>query len=278
MKKIEAKIIADSLNEFGNRITSFIVTMPRFLLAELNTHRAFSRNSASSRAVPFNKMVEMVENDPFIPTVWQEDHSGMQGTQYLDDKPASYLNPKWTDQLKGRDILNSIWGEKQVITKEDGTKIYPIERPQGSALYHAIECAKELNANKATKQLANRLLESFMWHVCIITATDFENFFKLRCPSYELDWGRLEKTYVRSRKDYRKARLDAGSTQEYFDSVNRGLDSLTELDWLRLNKGQAEIHMMALAEAIWDEINSSTPKKLKAGEWHIPDLSKMKTD
>ena len=56
MTKIKAVIAADSINVKGKRITTFIVTMPRIVLAELNTHRVFSRNSASSRAIPFTKM------------------------------------------------------------------------------------------------------------------------------------------------------------------------------------------------------------------------------
>ena len=75
MTKISAKVIADSKNEFGNRITTMIVTFPRFILAELNTHRMMSRNSASSRAIPFEKMLEAVSNNPFIPIAWQKDHN-----------------------------------------------------------------------------------------------------------------------------------------------------------------------------------------------------------
>ena len=60
-KKISAQIIADSVNTQGDRITTYILTFPRFILAELNTHRMFSRNSASSRAIPFEKMVKMVK-------------------------------------------------------------------------------------------------------------------------------------------------------------------------------------------------------------------------
>ena len=55
MKKIEAKIVADSINPQGDRITTYLLTFPRFILAELNTHRVFSKNSASSRAIPFEK-------------------------------------------------------------------------------------------------------------------------------------------------------------------------------------------------------------------------------
>jgi thymidylate synthase ThyX len=83
---IQAKIVADSLNPQGDRLTTFIVTFPRIILAEFNTHRMFSRNSASSRAIPFDKMVKSVQENPFIPIVWQKDHKGMQGKEYLTDE------------------------------------------------------------------------------------------------------------------------------------------------------------------------------------------------
>src|SRR5574344_280154 len=85
MKKIEAKIIADSISPQGDRITTYLLTFPRFILSELNTHRMFSKNTASSRAIPFETMVKMVEEDPFIPIAWQKDHKGMQGTEYIID-------------------------------------------------------------------------------------------------------------------------------------------------------------------------------------------------
>ena len=73
MNKIQAVIVADSVDTRGNRITSFLLTYPRFIHSELMTHRMFSRNSASSRAIPFGRMVKMVEEDPFIPIAWQRE-------------------------------------------------------------------------------------------------------------------------------------------------------------------------------------------------------------
>lgn len=176
MKTIKAKIIADSVNSFGDRLTSLILTYPRIIHSELMTHRMFSRNSASSRAIPFEKMVKMVEEDPFIPIAWQKDHKGMQGTEY------------WTDD--------------DTITVDEGdayeryTKIY-------SATEHfitewleardlAIAQSYELNRLGVTKQLCNRLLEPFMWHTVLVTATEFENFFELRMPCYEISLDDLE--------------------------------------------------------------------------------------
>lgn len=147
MNKISAKIIADSKNEFGQRLTTFVLTFPRIVLAEFNTHRMFSRNSASSRAIPFHKMVKLVTTDPFIPVKWMKDHPGMQGTEYVvDEEEILLLKAKW---LAGRDM---------VVSK-------------------AIDLHE---THEVTKQLCNRLLEPFMWHTVIVTASEWENFFALR--------------------------------------------------------------------------------------------------
>jgi len=221
---ISAEILADSKNQFGDRLTTFKVTLPRIILAELNTHRMFSRNSASSRAIPFEKMVESVEKNPFIPIAWQKDHKGMQGTEYFnDDADIAMRRFEW---VSVRDF--------------------------------AIMRAKILNINNVTKQICNRLLEPFMWHTVIITssAEGLENFFKLRCP------------------DYRPASdLSYRSKKDCWDAMGPQWDLCppqNNIDWLNLNKGQSEIHMMALAEAMWDAYNESTPKELKKGAWHIP--------
>ena len=222
MNKINAKIVADSINPQGNRITSFILTYPRFIHSELMTHRMFSRNSASSRAIPFNKMIEMVETDPFIPIAWQSKHTGMQGTDYLDgDSEQKLLINKW---LESRDL--------------------------------AAQQAKLLDYNNVTKQLCNRILEPFMWHTVLVTATEFENFFNLRCPKY----GEGE---FKSKKDVIRESKLAGMPSDYYSRFE-------VVDWLKHNYSQAEIHIQALAESMWDAMNESKSKLLQPGEWHIP--------
>ena len=143
---IQAKIIADSINNKGKRITSFVVTMPRIVLAELNTHRTLSRNSASSRAIPFAKMLDMVNKTPFIPIKWMKEHTGMQGSEYFtDENEIAQLEKTY---LEGRD--------------------------------NAVKTAESLSNLGLTKQIVNRGLEAYMWHTVIITATEFENYFALR--------------------------------------------------------------------------------------------------
>ena len=142
---ISAEIIADSITEKGNRITTFVLVFPRIVLAEFNTHRAVSKNSASSRAIPFKKMLQKVMKTPFIPIKWMKDHSGMQGNEYFSGWKLFLLKQLW---LTARNL--------------------------------SVLLALILSKLGLTKQIVNRLLEPFMYHTVICTGTDFENFFALR--------------------------------------------------------------------------------------------------
>ena len=84
--QIHAEIVGHSLSPQGDELISVLCTFPRIILAEVNTHRMLSKNTSSSRAIPFNKMVEAVQENPFIPIAWQKEHKGMQGTEYLTEK------------------------------------------------------------------------------------------------------------------------------------------------------------------------------------------------
>lgn len=140
-----ARILCDSINRKVQRLTTMEVTFPRFILAEFNTHRLFSRNSASSRAIPFAKQVARVMADPFIPIYWGKNQSGMQADQEIDEELQQVGREKW---LRARD--------------------------------YAVEQATILSDIGTHKQIVNRLLEPFMWHTVIVTATEWKNFFALR--------------------------------------------------------------------------------------------------
>ncbi len=246
---ISAKVVADSKNEFGNRITTMVITMPRFILAEFNTHRMFSRNSASSRAIPFKRLIQSIEDNPFIPIAWQKDHTGMQGTDYFGEEHSKMLNQVW---LSARD---------EAVAKAEALHF-------GIGTIH--EDKTETNIS-VTKQMCNRLLEAFMYHTVIVTATEWENFFAMRCPQYQFASipGRENPPIYRSKKDLF---IENAKYHPELD-IDKALEDYSKSDslfWLRLNKGQAEIHMMALAEAMWDAYNESTPKEMKAGDWHVP--------
>lgn len=164
---IKAEIVADSINPNGERITTFLVTFPRIVLAEINTHRAFSRNSASSRAIPFKKMVLTVNETPFIPKAWMKEHSGMQGTAYFTGTANKEFNTTiFEDNLLAVDRLTDIWLE---------------------AMDYMLRAATGLNELGVSKQICNRLLEPFMYHTALITATNYENFFAQRAhPAAEI--------------------------------------------------------------------------------------------
>ena len=179
MEKIKAEIIADSINPQGDRITTYLLTFPRFILAELNTHRVFSKNSASSRAIPFEKMVKMVQEDPFIPIAWQKQHIGMQGSEYFQGSCKDEFGH-----------LDRAFAGYEIYQNKDSIKQLTEEWLE--ARDNAIQQAKALNYLGVTKQLCNRLLEPFMWHTTLCTFTESENFFNLRLPIYEIDLDNLE--------------------------------------------------------------------------------------
>lgn len=148
MTEPTARVLAHSVSaESGVEVATLEVKMHRFVLAEFNTHRVFSRNSASSRAIPFHKMLERVTDDPAVPLVWATEQKGMQGGAPLDDP---------------EDIGDA--------------RRYWLE-----AKNEAVEAAKRLSTLGVHKSICNRLLEPFMWHTVVVTSTEWDNFFKQRC-------------------------------------------------------------------------------------------------
>jgi len=141
----KARILADSISPEGVRLTTFEVTFPRIILAEVNTHRMLSRNSASSRAIPVEKMLDRVMENPYIPSDWGKNRKGMQAEEQLPEELQALARKEW---LLARD--------------------------------KAVEQAQALLDIGLHKQLTNRLLEPFMWHTAILTATEWDNFFHLR--------------------------------------------------------------------------------------------------
>ena len=238
-KKISAEIVADSINTVGDRITTYLLTYPRFIHAELMTHRVFSRNSASSRAIPFKRMLKMVEEDPFIPIAWVKDHSGMQGNEYFTNKDSiEQFTTTWLEASK-----------------------YAAEMAEELNSSHIMDYNNPEDKRGLTKQLCNRLLEPFMWHTTLVTSTEFGNWFELRCPKYKL-FG-LGCGPQKSRKDWLRH-------MQFSSTLHPSQYPKTIEDWLLLSESGAEIHIQALAESMWDAMNESKPKELKPGEWHIP--------
>lgn len=144
---IEAKVIEDSIDAVTKtRITTLELKYPRFILAEFNTHRVFSRNSSSSRAIPVWKMMKDVLLDPVYPSFWGENQKGMQAAKELS-----------------------------------GMKLFLAKFSWRMASFLAVSVAGIMNLVGLHKQIANRIIEPWMWTKTIVTATEWGNFFDLRC-------------------------------------------------------------------------------------------------
>jgi len=140
------RVEQDSISPDEVRLTTVVVTFPRCILPELLTHRAFSRNTASSRAIPVRRMIEAVERDPFIPEFWGRNQAGMQAREALPALEASEARREWE-----------------------------------YACHLAVGRSKRMAEIGVHKQIVNRLLEPFAWTTCVISATTWDNFFEQRC-------------------------------------------------------------------------------------------------
>ena len=199
----EAQVLSDSISERGDRLTTLEVTIPRIVLAEFNTHRVFSRNSASSRAIPTRKQLSMIMEHPVVPDIFGRNQPRMEPDleRPLNQAEISEASETW---LQARDDMMSralqIYLGRTAFEaaclhagglKLDGTDATPDRRDILSKVID--ELPKELDKDYADKigvkieqllgvhkQYANRLLEPFMWHKVIVTATEWQNFFALR--------------------------------------------------------------------------------------------------
>lgn len=159
----KAKVVLDSVNPCGNRITTMELTYPRFIHAEIMTHRDRARNAASSRAIPWERIIEckdhtgtqyklsskcmkgMILTEPVVPLYWGVEQKGMQSGADLVGEEAEQAKKIW---LEARD--------------------------------NAVASADKLAKLGIHKSLCNRLTEPFMWITVVMTATRWKNFFRLR--------------------------------------------------------------------------------------------------
>ena len=142
---ISAKIITDSIAN-GIRLTTMELNYHRFIHSEFMTHRMFSRNASSSRAIPVEKMIKQVNNNPAMPIHWGKNQPGMQAR----------------DEVTGSDLENAIGNWKDMA-------------------YHSARYSGVMSQDQGVhKQVVNRLLEPFQFIKVIVTATEWDNFFNLR--------------------------------------------------------------------------------------------------
>lgn len=144
----DCQVLADSISARGHRLTTVQVRFPRFILAEVNTHRMLSRNSASSRAIPTERIIEQVEKDPFVPQTFNK-------------------------RVKGMGVGDALSPDQQERAED-------LWRMACTEAIETSRCLMEIDSEGLDKSRVNRLLEPFMWHTAIISATEWDNFFALR--------------------------------------------------------------------------------------------------
>lgn len=182
-----AQIICDSINPWGTRLTTYLLTYHRMVHSEFMTHRKLSKNSSSSRAIPVEKMIKLVEQQEVYPLHWGKAQKGMVAEKELSESDQELARYVWAD-----------------------------------ARWMAISQAKKLLEIGVHKQVINRLLEPFSTITVVCSGTEYQNFFDQRChPS-------------------------------------------------------AQPEIQALAYKMRDAYNSSKPKELGVGEWHIPLIDPVK--
>ena len=149
---ISATIIAHSESAIdGKEIITYELEYHRYIHSELMTHRTFSRNAASSRAIPVSKVIDLVRTSPATPIHWGKNQAGMQASEECDNKLDWYVY--------------------EDLTPIDAWKI---------GMYKAVETAEAFNEAGYHKQITNRLLEPFQMIKVVVTATEWDNFFWLR--------------------------------------------------------------------------------------------------
>lgn len=143
--QISVKPILKSTGPNHYNVVTLECCYPRFIHGEIMTHRVFSRNAMSSRAIPVAKMLEQVRTEPVVPISWGKNQKGMQADTLVDADTATRAENLWRNAAD-------------------------------SAAYYA----ENLDRLGIHKQLANRLLEPFQWMRTIITSTEWHNFLELR--------------------------------------------------------------------------------------------------
>lgn len=196
---VDVKILRDSIDRRGRhsyrryRLTTMEVTMARIVLAEWNTHRMFSRNSASSRAIPVARQIRRIMLEPFVPDEFGTNQGGMQAAEPLAGLKHDTAVREW---LRGRDeavigtlrkMASPSYVEEMLAAHSAG-----VDSDNLAEVAEMIAQAVQDNDPEVVerddflgihKGLASRPLEAYMWHTVIVTATEWSNFYGLRTDS-----------------------------------------------------------------------------------------------
>lgn len=198
--EIFAKIILDSTSPEGKRLTTIHLRYPRFIHAEMMTHRVFSRNARSSRAVPVKTMLAELTTSTVVPLHWGKNQKGMQADLESDELILTSHIP--------------IEMKAEAITREQAW---------ASGASVAIGLAKAFDEAGYHKQLINRILEPYSHIDVLVSATEWANFHWLR------DHKDAEPHIQVLAQEVRKA-MDA-STPQVLQHGSWHLPYITEQDW-----------------------------------------------
>lgn len=160
------KVRADSVGPHGIRLSTIEMTYPLIVHNELMTHRVFSRNTASNRAIPVQKMIDSVMTDPFIPEAFPKNQKGMQAQEWYEQGTEEYERCK-----------------QEWLIARNG----------------AVTQARQLLDLNVHKQITNRLLGPFLFTTAVVSATEFANFANLRVhPDAQKEFFKLARMVLRA--------------------------------------------------------------------------------
>lgn len=237
-QQISAKIVAHSKSSVNAKeIVTFELNYPRFCHSELMTHRMFSRNAASSRAIPVAKVIEQVRENPAMPIHWGKNQSGMQAKEELEGQQLKDVKVEW-------------------LIAADG----------------AADSAAYMSELGAHKQIVNRILEPFQLMKTVVTATEWKNFFWLRnSPDAQPEIKRLAEVMLEALEGSEPFMLGAGEwhTPYYADGywIPRGTiqntDGSCTVDQLGFTLQQAlAISSSCCAQVSYRKLDDSLEKAL----------------
>lgn len=146
---IEVKIIEDSITSDKARLSTFVLRYPRYIHSEFMTHRMISKNASSSRAIDSKILLKQIIDNPVIPTHWGREQRGMQA-----------------------------WKELNGVQKLAAEHVWKLSR------FPAVGAAALLNKIGLHKQMSNRIIEPWSHISVICTATEWDNFYTLRCDKH----------------------------------------------------------------------------------------------
>lgn len=143
---MSAKLLKYSIAPSGIKLATFELEYPRFILAELNTHCMLSKNTASSRAIPISKIIDLITDNPAMPVFWGKNQAGMTAKEEISEDNIIKAKQLW---IELRD--------------------------------QAIDTARKFEELGLHKQIANRVLEPWANVKTVLTGTELANLFYLRC-------------------------------------------------------------------------------------------------